>query len=591
MVGPRRVLVASFLHEANSFTREVTASDVRVRAEPARGSAGCRLIEGIEEVLNRDPGLRVASGAWVEVLSGRGPLGRKAVDVVLDAVLSSVTNVAADALVLQVHGASLFEHHKPTEVLLLRRLRQQLGAEIPVIVVNDPHGNISGEWEGLTEAIISYKTTPHQDQRRTARRAAQFVLDAFRVPERELRPEVTTLPILVKGTLMSYTTTALQERPPFARLQHEARRLERTFGIADISINPGQAACDTADAGFSIVVNNPVTRASGRKAAERLRLMAWQLRSSMNARDALVPPRSAIATALGRTARTYLIDEGNDPAGGGTGNRREILEMLGEFGWPPAALCVSDTEVFNGLRNVPVGTTVSLLLPVTRPKRGFTAEFSGRVTALDGRLERACSTAVVVRRGETDVMVTAAGVLVDGPNTYKKGGLDLSGKSIVVVDALARPLFLRFRSGEDFIISVDTHGPSNPDLLQFPYARVNLWLRALYDALHPVLTEAQHLSTGLRDYADLVMVLPARQARTVSSRADFDEKDGPCRKGRDLQGHLLIMADPGAVEHGMQIRPKVASCPPGAPKTPVRSTAPVTGSQLGRSLRPRGPCG
>ena len=110
-------------------------------------------------------------------------------------------------------------------------LREEIGPTAKVVVINDPHGNITPEWEDVAGALLSYKTTPHRDQRRTGRRAAQLLLGLLSASDSWDRPRVTRVPILLKGSLLSYTQPVVQSQPPFAQLRTKARELERNWAF------------------------------------------------------------------------------------------------------------------------------------------------------------------------------------------------------------------------------------------------------------------------------------------------------------------------------------------------------------------------
>ena len=76
-------------------------------------------------------------------------------------------------------------------------------------------------------------------------------------------------------------------------------------------------------------------------------------------------------------------------------------------------------------------------LPLTLSQRELGGDRTGAPWVLTGQLERASPTGVVVRHGETEVMVTASEVPVPGPITYQLGGVDLIGKRVIIVDPVS----------------------------------------------------------------------------------------------------------------------------------------------------------
>ena len=55
----------------------------------------------------------------------------------------------------------------------LKRIRTLVGADLPIVVSLDLHGNISPEFCDLVSALVIYRTYPHVDMAETGRRAAR----------------------------------------------------------------------------------------------------------------------------------------------------------------------------------------------------------------------------------------------------------------------------------------------------------------------------------------------------------------------------------------------------------------------------------
>ena len=330
----------------------------------------------------------------------------------------------------------------------------------------------------MAGALLSYKTTPHRDQRRTGRRAAQLLLGLLSASDSWDRPRVTRVPILLKGSLLSYTQPVVQSQPPFAQLRTKARELERKLGIQDISINPGQAACDSGQTGMSIVVNGWTEKSVADAVGQRLCAMAWQLRSRMDARAVLVAVGAAVAAALRREGCSYLVDEGNDPWAGAEGNRVEVLEALAKFGWPAANVCVTDPAGLERCRASGCGSDVALSLARGGLDSDLGKRPRGAPLLLKGRVKSISAGAAVLRQGGTDVVITSRQLSLRGPSVYEAAGVDVRGKRIIVVDPAARLHFSRFRSNGDVILSLDTYGASNPDVRRFRYTRLMTCLPA-----------------------------------------------------------------------------------------------------------------
>jgi microcystin degradation protein MlrC len=446
-----KVAVLGFIHETNTFVQPEPTGALSFRSSPpARGSVG-RLVSGIADVVGDGCWL----GGWVSAPTGSGRLPSGSADRIAEYLIDPLGRRRPDAVVCCLHGASVSDDHESTELPVLRHLRQALGQDVPVVVTNDPHGNISAEWASLAGAIIANRTTPHRDHTSTGRRAGAFVLRMLETPQPP--PLVTKVPILLKGTLTSYTRPLVRPRPPFALFQRAARAAERRYQVADISINAGQGSCDVASAGLSIVGNGYAAADSAGRAAAELADLIWTHRAELDARSSMVPVKEALRTAVLRSGTSYLIDEGTDLSAGGRGDRSEVVRGLRDAAWPAAAVAVTDADLVAEAQSAKSAGAVTLRLGSMR---------------LDGWLEQIGENCVVLRTGASHIVVSRTPLILRTPLPYQRFGIDLSTKKIVVLGAVARAGMTSRLGPGDVIVSLDTAGVGNPDPRRYAYASV-----------------------------------------------------------------------------------------------------------------------
>src|SRR5262249_16078012 len=165
-----RVQTARFMHETNTFSRVPTdmamfrrrdfrlENEIPVALRDARSSFGARfeaadkfgwiLVHPVSA--NPDPSGTVTDDAFEQVtrmifdaLDAKGPI---------------------DGALLHLHGAMVSDSHEDAEGEFLARLRNQLGAEAPVVVTLDLHANVTQRMADNANALIAYRTYPHIDQ-------------------------------------------------------------------------------------------------------------------------------------------------------------------------------------------------------------------------------------------------------------------------------------------------------------------------------------------------------------------------------------------------------------------------------------------
>ncbi len=181
---PKRVLIAEFKHETNVFAAAPTdmkafearylrlAPDVMpffegVRTEIGGFMDGCRKA-GIEMVpaiaANATPGGTVTTEVF-DFVSGH----------IMDALRANMV----DGILLSLHGAMVHQGGMDGEGDLLRRIRDIVGPDLPVICTLDLHANITDAMMEHATAMIGYDCYPHVDIYDRALEAAAMMADVF----------------------------------------------------------------------------------------------------------------------------------------------------------------------------------------------------------------------------------------------------------------------------------------------------------------------------------------------------------------------------------------------------------------------------
>lgn len=162
-------IVGSFSHETNTFSTVPTDLDA-FRAQTYHVGA---------EIADRSAGTKTPIGGFIDVAQERGdelvftvaahatPSGlvtREAYETIGAQLLEGIeANPDADGILLALHGAMVAEGIDDGEGELLRRIREVVGGEMPVVVVLDLHSHITEEMVGAADVLIGYQKYPHTD--------------------------------------------------------------------------------------------------------------------------------------------------------------------------------------------------------------------------------------------------------------------------------------------------------------------------------------------------------------------------------------------------------------------------------------------
>ena len=102
-----------------------------------------------------------------------GLVSQDAFDRISDSILNGIENAGKlDGLYFDLHGAMVTEMYDDGEEELMKRVRDLVGPDLPIVTSLDLHGNISPGFINLVNATTIYRTYPHVDMAETGKRAA-----------------------------------------------------------------------------------------------------------------------------------------------------------------------------------------------------------------------------------------------------------------------------------------------------------------------------------------------------------------------------------------------------------------------------------
>ncbi len=343
MSGAPRIAVGGILHESNTFCARLTGLDAfnwratcrgeEIEAEfgdaahevggffAGAGEHGLRLVPTL--VANAVPSGTVADEAF-EALAGE--------------LIERVRGAGRiDGVLLALHGAMVTQSHPDADAEVLRRLRRELGAELPIVVTHDTHANVAAEEVELSSALVIYKEVPHVDQRQRGRQAASIMA---RITGEGVRPaQAIEKPPMLYNILFHDTT-----KPPMLPLVEELKRLERDDRrILAASAAVGYQYADVPQMGPSIVVVTDGDGGLARREARRLADLMWGHRREMVTE--LPDGGEAVRRAMRAERRpVVLVDLGDNIGGGSAGDGTTLLAELVKQGASGFVVPIYDPE-------------------------------------------------------------------------------------------------------------------------------------------------------------------------------------------------------------------------------------------------------
>ena len=325
----RRVYIAQFAHETNTFSRlPTTLDDYRRRW----------LLEG-DEIPPRFRGTRTEIGGLLdyadqsgwELIPGvaanatpSGKLTRETWETIRDRIVGRAREAGrVSGAVLALHGAMVSETEDDAEGALLEALRGVLDASVPIVVTLDLHANATPRMAKHANALISYRTYPHTDQYERAQQAAALL-------DRIVAGGAKAQTLLVQPpTLVGADHGRTVQPGPMRDLLAMADRFEQEEGIHVVSIQAGFMPADIEWAGPSVAVSHDPARADRALAiANELSREIWRRRDEETiAYRSIDEVMRAVKNDPGG-APLVIADGTDNPGGGGYGDATNLLRAL-----------------------------------------------------------------------------------------------------------------------------------------------------------------------------------------------------------------------------------------------------------------------
>ena len=482
----RRVLIAGFKHETNTFSKlktDLAAYRARllVHGEAIRETfAGTRTeIAAFLDAAARhgwQPILSVAADA-----SPSGTVTREAFDTIASDILAAIDREGVpNAVLLNLHGAMVAEGAPDGEGELLRRLRRKIGRAVPIGVTLDLHANVTDDMARLADVIVSYKTYPHVDLYETGTECADLIARAL---SGEIRPTVS----VARGALLSGLDHGRTTAPgPMREMLAEARRLHDEPGVLSTSINAGFSMADMVDAGPSAVIVGDGRDERYQEMAERLVALMWESRHV-----ATVPLVSAaraieVAKSKGRPGGPVLIaDFADNPGGGGYGDSTGLLKAMLDAGLKDAAFAsIYDPQSAATCHAAGAGARLSLCIggridPLFGPPIEAEAEV---VRLTDGRFRYEgqmqhgvpvdLGPSALIRIGGVEIVIASRRYQNYDLQFFKSFGIDPASRATVAVKSAQHFRAAYGPLASEIVVVDDGNGLTSENLKKLPYAQV-----------------------------------------------------------------------------------------------------------------------
>ena len=377
------VLTGQISHETNTFSRVPTDLDSFRRGVFLRG----------DEIASARRGTRGALGATFEAADRFGWVLRhpvaatanpssyvtdEAFETLAGLLLSEAAGV--DGVLLHLHGAMVTHGYEDGEGELLRRLREIVGPDVPVVVTLDLHGNITELMARSANALIAVRTYPHVDYYERTWQGAELL-------QRAMRGDIRPFTVIARRPMLKGLDGGRTQSGPMRELIDRGEAIEAAGGALVVSVCAGFTAADIHDIGPSVTVTTDGEDPAGPTIAESFMDHVWATRDFVSVRHRSIAEAVAHATAeQGRHDRPLVLSDVTDnPGSGHYGDTTDLLRAMVDADLQSAAFyAICDPDAVQDAARLGVGKTGALTFGGRHDPAngGGPLTLTGRVVAL-----------------------------------------------------------------------------------------------------------------------------------------------------------------------------------------------------------------
>ena len=486
-----KVLSAEFAHETNTFSKIPTGYDRFVAQDcfldaasaiAARGDSNTDLAGFLDAA-------RAFDWELVHVLSADAqPAGRVTRDA-FERLTNPIVEAARDqrgqlhGILLGLHGAMVTDFCDDGEGELLARLRAVVGPELPIAITLDPHANVSRAMCRHANIIVSYRTYPHVDMRRTG-------LHAGRILHRTMAGEIKPVTLRAHLPMIDEVNGGRTDVGPMLARAELARAYENQPDVFAVSINGGFGRADIAEIGPSVLVTAQGDLARHLEFAQQLADDIWNRRFEVI--NTFLPVDKAAALCreyeladLDHGRPIVVADYADNPGGGAYGDATHLLAALLQAGVQDACFGpVVDPQTVRQLVSTALGSTVRvqlggktdaslgggpLDLQATLQLRSD-GHYRGDGPMMGG-LHKTWGPPVVLGVAGIDILVVTEPAQMLDLQQFKAFGVDPAAKKVVAIKSMQH-FRAAFEPIAGQVIVCDSGALCTPDYATLPYRHI-----------------------------------------------------------------------------------------------------------------------
>ena len=337
-----RVFVGGLHMETNSFNPVLATRETftcTLEGEELSSMRGTALeIGGIYACMDKESDIEIVPGFFAQACTS-GPIQDSEFEYLSSRLFKSLREAGpVDGLLLVLHGAMQSETIDDCEGYIISKIRQIVGANIPICASFDFHALMTKQIAENLDGASGYFTYPHIDHYETGFRAASAIVELLRTKQK-------TYAICRRIPLIMSCENSNTIDSPMVPAMEMLQELLQSDGVCSGSLFLTQPWLDSPELGCSVCI-------FARGNENRLRItqkIDEILRYLWDNREKFYPPMPGIHEALDKLKDmkkpAILVDYGDVPNAGGTGDGTVVLKALLDAQLPlPSVVVVADQQ-------------------------------------------------------------------------------------------------------------------------------------------------------------------------------------------------------------------------------------------------------
>ncbi|MFS8110364.1 M81 family metallopeptidase [Rhizobium jaguaris] len=332
-----------------------------------------------------------------------------------------------DGLYLAMHGAMYVEGMEDAEGDWISSARELVGYDCTVSASYDLHGNVTQRIIDALDMYSTYRTAPHIDVEETMRRAVTMLTESLKTG---VKPILLWAPIPV--VLPGERTSTVDE--PAKSLYDLLPGIDAIDGVWDASLMVGYVWADEPRATAAAIMTG-TDRSVLEREAKLLAQAYWDVRKDFVFGCETGTIEECVAKAIASpTTPVVLAESGDNPTGGGVGDRADVLaELIAKGASGVVFAGIADKAATEACYAAGVGARLELAVGASLDAKGskpVTAEFTVKFLL---KADDAADHQAVVSVGGIDLVLSAKRRPYHNIADFTRLGLDPHRAKIVVV--------------------------------------------------------------------------------------------------------------------------------------------------------------